>query len=188
MDPKEQLPSTCTDHDLSEMLDNASRDNDLKTCEFLLKLGAANELYKINSLLYSGALNGNVEMCILAKEHGANDFNKMLEGASLMGHGDICQLAKEWGATEFDRMLKYLNEYSLIIKPGHLIVCRLAVEWGINTPEEVLKIGVKRRSEELCNLAHELGARDFDGMFNLALKNHCGNIARLAWEWKNETQ
>ena len=54
-------------------------------------------------MLWGGARGGHREMCELAKEWGANDFNGMLWYGALHGHREICELAKQWGGvTNFD--------------------------------------------------------------------------------------
>jgi len=58
-----------------------------------------------NDQLCKAARDGRHDLCQLAKDQGADDFNRMLLGASQGGHRDICQLAKDWGATYFYWML-----------------------------------------------------------------------------------
>lgn len=54
-------------------------------------------------MLLQGALDGTVDICILAKAQGGDRispqiFERMLENGIKAGHIDICRMAIEWGA------------------------------------------------------------------------------------------
>jgi hypothetical protein len=74
--------------------------------------------------LMESSMTGDIEMCRLAKEWGATNWNGMLKCAALGGHEHLCRLAKEWGATKWNWMMSGAAE------GGHEHLCRLAKEWG----------------------------------------------------------
>jgi hypothetical protein len=51
-------------------------------------------------MLSDATTNGSVEVCHLAKEWGATNFDDMLNAAVFAGHDHIYHLVKEWGTSE----------------------------------------------------------------------------------------
>ena len=79
-----------------------------------------------DQMLINTTANGHKDICQIAKDWGADDFNGMLNEASEFGHKELCQLAKDWGATDFNQML--INATA----NGYNDICQLAIEWGAN--------------------------------------------------------
>jgi hypothetical protein len=70
--------------------------NSDRILELALEWAAQNGKSDANSLLYYGAVSGNVEACKIAKKFGATQFTYMLQLAHNWGHINTIQLAQEW--------------------------------------------------------------------------------------------
>jgi hypothetical protein len=81
-------------------------------------------------MIANAAMGGHRELCVLAREWGATDFNRMLANATAGGHRGLCVLAREWGATDFNHMLE--------IAAGECDVdlCILGHSWGATNSDE----------------------------------------------------
>lgn len=77
-----------------------------------------------NYILENAAREGNEKFCRLAKNWGANNFNRMLYISAKGGNEKLCRLAKEWGAWDYSGMLGYA------VAGEHDHILRLAIEWG----------------------------------------------------------
>ena len=77
---------------------------------------------KTLKVLGYAAEGGHIEICHLAIELGACDFDEMLRGAARKGHIEICRLAIELGADDFDEMLRGAA------RGGHIEICHWAIE------------------------------------------------------------
>ena len=56
--------------------------------------------HDIDWMLCYVAKSGHRDLCELAREWGATNFDQMLFDAAKGGHRDLCELAREWGATD----------------------------------------------------------------------------------------
>jgi hypothetical protein len=110
--------------------------------EFLL-YNARESKRRPQEILHAGTKGGHEDVCRLAVEWGATDFDDMLTSAAKGGHEHLCRLAKEWGATDFDEMLFSAAEAE------HVDLCRLAIEWGAEEYFEVFYYAPPRLHAEL---------------------------------------
>jgi len=61
-------------------------------------------------LLNEATKQGRIELCELAVEKGAREFNTALYHAAHSGHLEICEWLVEKGAREFDRALQHASD------------------------------------------------------------------------------
>jgi hypothetical protein len=154
-----------------------------------------------NELLWQCAMSGRESLCELARSRGADAFNIMMACAACYGHLNICTLAKEWGATDFDGMLEHGARGACGGARGGAVyveaatrVCTQARAWGATAFDRMLRRAASVGSDDMCRLAREWGATDFAGMLDSAQRSDVpatdglARVVALANEWLGESE
>ena len=76
-----------------------------------------------NLTLSEAAYEGDEDLCRLALDKGASNYDEMLAQAARGGHEVLCKLALDKGASNYDEMLACAK------KGGHEVLCHLAESW-----------------------------------------------------------
>ena len=63
-----------------------------------------------DTLLREASLAGDLQLCVLARQHGANDVDTMLCASACGGHLETCKLAFDWGARRCREAIKLARE------------------------------------------------------------------------------
>lgn len=177
------------------MLFEATRGGHTDLCLKVLQWGATD----FNEMLIQATDVGNRSLCALAKESGANNFDEMLEIAASGARYDLCLLAREWGAnTDPERLGDYLEaaaEWGAERTSGWnsrdrrevYKVCELLLRWGAGA-DRLLEQSAGAGDQDLCRLAKENGATDFDAMLRAAVMDGHRELCVLAREWGAEPE
>ena len=88
-----------------------------------------------DTLLRNAALIGDRRLCILARQHGANDVETMLCAAACGGHLEICEAAIGWGAKRYREPIK------IALESGHEFIAQFLARSRENVTAHVHVIG-----------------------------------------------
>jgi hypothetical protein len=139
----------------------------------------------VTNILSDGAFAGHQDICQLAKDWGATNFNGMLLGATRGGHRALCELAISWGATDFEGMLL------AAANSGHQDLCELAIFEGARGFTYMLANAAYGGHRDLCELAiseakiygYRWTTSDFDRMLTWAATRGFRDLCELAVSW-----
>lgn len=172
--------------DLSLAIRTGRRD----VCQLVREIEPAGGFQRWNRMLLEAAIHGSRDLCLLAREWGANNWNTMLDGAISSGSLDLCLLAREWGARNWNTMLDGA------LSSGSLDLCSLAREWqhqtpitlGITPDATVLIRAIYSGQRAVCCFIYSWIIQDhefirWDEVMSSALR--CGDIeiCKLIYEW-----
>ena len=138
------------------------------------------------------------DICILAKEWGATNFEWMLDSAARSGYRDLCILARKWlddagTKPNFNRTLSCAARCTDHVRARDL--CILAKEWleAEGTKPDfnwMLCNAAEDGHREICELAREWAretqpgsSMDFNEMLGSAAKGGHRGICELAYGW-----
>jgi hypothetical protein len=206
-----------------EVLYFAARGNHKSTCELAKSWGARDFMH----VFTEGANEGSVEACVLARDWldaaGKIDLNVLREMITSAIHGGspkTFNLAYEWYVKKMGREL-YSREICNIMREATLYGCKeaslflyqllLAIEENTMGDEDdditatiaemienTMMIAIRNDYEDLCILAHEWGACDYDYYLQIAdeedgardeidMEHVIARIRHHIEEWKSES-
>jgi len=109
----------------------------------------------LNILLYA-AKEGHLNIMILMKKWGADDYNGALVKAAKNGQILAMYLSKQWGAINYDHaLIKAASR-------GHISAMRSLKRWGATEYDWALAVAVKNEQIPAMHLLKEWGAKACD--------------------------
>jgi hypothetical protein len=131
----------------------AARIGNKEICESVRKYATASgDDIDYNNMLKEASLNNYTELCILAREWGADNLDGMITYAGYGGHENICTLAINWG--KLDSISIDYNELLVAgARCGHKHICILAKELGAYDLYEMISKSLYAGYIEICDLA-----------------------------------